>query len=89
MKGLQGGFYFHPSDEDLSPGTPEWKKPLSGRAIGYSYSGSAVASMKPAGSTPSVALPIPAFSLTFVSPSPRSCNVTIAIRITKQGTSRV
>ena len=42
MESLQGGFYFHPSDEDLSPGTPEWKKPLGGRAIGYSYSGSAV-----------------------------------------------
>jgi hypothetical protein len=23
-----GGFFFHPSDEDLSPGTPERKKPL-------------------------------------------------------------
>jgi hypothetical protein len=27
--GVGGGFFFHPSDEDLSPGTPEWKKPLS------------------------------------------------------------
>src|ERR1035437_3088545 len=26
---VQGGFYFHPSDEDLSLGTPERKKPLS------------------------------------------------------------
>jgi hypothetical protein len=26
--GVQGGFYFHPSDEDLSPGTPERKNPL-------------------------------------------------------------
>src|ERR1035437_4600321 len=27
---VQGGFYFHPSDENLSLGTPERKKPLSG-----------------------------------------------------------
>src|ERR1035437_4411165 len=26
---VQGGFYFHPGDEDLSPETPEIKKPLS------------------------------------------------------------
>jgi hypothetical protein len=41
-KSLQGGFYFHPCDEDLSQGTPEMKKPLRGRATVYSYSGSAV-----------------------------------------------
>jgi anti-sigma factor RsiW len=41
-KNFQGGFFFHPCDEDLSLGTPEMKKPLRGRAIGYSYSGSAV-----------------------------------------------
>jgi hypothetical protein len=29
---VQGGFFFHPSDKDLSPG---WKKkPLGGRAVG-------------------------------------------------------
>jgi hypothetical protein len=28
MKGVQGGFYFHPSDKDLSLGTPERKKLL-------------------------------------------------------------
>jgi hypothetical protein len=26
---VQGGFYFHPSDEDLSLETPDRKKPLS------------------------------------------------------------
>ncbi|MGA3162505.1 MAG: hypothetical protein ABSC77_14960 [Terracidiphilus sp.] len=25
---MKGGFYFHPTDEDLSAGTPEQKKPL-------------------------------------------------------------
>ncbi len=33
-KGLQGGIYFHPCDEDLSQGTPERKKPLGWRAFG-------------------------------------------------------
>jgi hypothetical protein len=28
LKIVQGGFYFHPSDKDLSLGTPERKKPL-------------------------------------------------------------
>jgi hypothetical protein len=37
------GFYFHPTDEDLSAGTPVMKKPLGGIASGYSYSGFAVA----------------------------------------------
>ena len=32
---LQGGFYFHPTDEDLSVGTPEMKKPLSNFALFY------------------------------------------------------
>jgi hypothetical protein len=53
---LKGGFYFHPSDEDLSPGAPVTtpsskdrspgastkKKPLEGSAIGYSYSDFAI-----------------------------------------------
>jgi hypothetical protein len=42
VKSLQCGLYFHPSDENLSLGTPARKKPLRGRAVGYSYSGSAV-----------------------------------------------
>ena len=28
LRAVKGGFFFHPSDEDLSPGTPERKKPL-------------------------------------------------------------
>jgi hypothetical protein len=32
-KGVQSGFYFHPTDEDLSAGTPERKKPLEGRGF--------------------------------------------------------
>jgi hypothetical protein len=31
---VQGGFYFRPSGEDLSPVTPERKKPLSGSGFG-------------------------------------------------------
>jgi hypothetical protein len=31
---VQGDFCFHPSDEDLSPGTPERKKPLEGNGFG-------------------------------------------------------
>jgi hypothetical protein len=42
VKSLQCGFYFHPKDKDLSLGTRLGKKPLRGRAVGYSYSGSAV-----------------------------------------------
>jgi hypothetical protein len=42
-KSIQGGFYFHPSDEDLSLGTPLREKPLEGFASGYTYSGSALA----------------------------------------------
>ena len=30
----QGGIYFHPRDEGLSPGTPEWKMPLEGGGFG-------------------------------------------------------
>jgi hypothetical protein len=41
--GIQGGFYFHPSDEDLSLGTSLRKKPLEGFASGYPYSGFALA----------------------------------------------
>jgi hypothetical protein len=39
----EGGFYFHPSDEDLSPGSPVRKNPLDGCAPGYSYSDFAIA----------------------------------------------
>jgi hypothetical protein len=41
-KSLKGGFYFHPSDEDLSLGTLVMKKPLEGSASGYSYSDFAI-----------------------------------------------
>jgi hypothetical protein len=34
---VKGGFYFHPGDVDLSPGTPERKKPLSIVLPEYSY----------------------------------------------------
>ena len=34
---VKGGFYFHPGDEGLSPGTPERKKPLSVVLPEYSY----------------------------------------------------
>jgi len=40
---LQGVFYIHPTDEDLSVGTPEMKKPLGGCGSGYSNCGTAVA----------------------------------------------
>jgi hypothetical protein len=33
-KSFEGGFYFHPSDLDLSLGTPDRKKPLGGLAFG-------------------------------------------------------
>jgi hypothetical protein len=46
VKILQGGFYFHPSDDDLSLVTPAMKKPLRGRVVGYCYPGSAVAQAK-------------------------------------------
>ncbi len=42
-KSLEGGFYFHPTDEDLSVGTPAGKSHLAGLLSGYSYSGSAIA----------------------------------------------
>ena len=32
-KAVQGGFYFHPTDEEQSVGTPDRKKPLSGRGF--------------------------------------------------------
>jgi hypothetical protein len=35
-KTLRGGIFFHPSDEDQSPGTPEREKPL--QFIGSDYS---------------------------------------------------
>ena len=41
-KSIQGGFFFHPSDEDLSLGTRLRKKPLEGFASGYIYSGSSL-----------------------------------------------
>jgi hypothetical protein len=31
---LEGGFHFHPSEKDLSPGTPEKKKPLAAKRSG-------------------------------------------------------
>jgi hypothetical protein len=34
VESFLGGFFFHPSDEDLSLGTPEKKKPLGGFAFG-------------------------------------------------------
>jgi hypothetical protein len=40
---MEGGFYFHPSDEDLSPGTPERKKPLSIQVSVKSRSENAIA----------------------------------------------
>jgi hypothetical protein len=40
--GVQGGRYFHPSDEDLSPGTPEKKKPLERVPPLYSNSETAI-----------------------------------------------
>lgn len=39
---IQGGFYFHPIDEDPSLGTPLREKPLEGFASGYTYSGFAL-----------------------------------------------
>jgi hypothetical protein len=47
---IEGGFYFHPSDEDLSPGTPERKKPLSVQVSVKSRSENAVAGSTEAGS---------------------------------------
>jgi len=44
-KSVNGGFYFHPTDEDLSAGTPVRKKPLGGVTSRYSYSGFAVAAL--------------------------------------------
>ena len=40
--GMRGGFSFHPTDESLSVGTPERKKPLGVMLSGYDYSGFAV-----------------------------------------------
>lgn len=40
--GVRGGFYFHPSDIDLSPRTPDRKKPLDIVLPVYSYSGFSV-----------------------------------------------
>jgi hypothetical protein len=34
LSALKGGFYFHPSDEDLSPGTPVEKKATWVRGFG-------------------------------------------------------
>jgi hypothetical protein len=34
MKGVQGGFYFHPSDKNLSLGAPERKKAAEASAFG-------------------------------------------------------
>jgi hypothetical protein len=43
---LQGGFYFHPTDEDLSVGTPKRKKPLGRIKFPYRNSESAVAALR-------------------------------------------
>src|ERR1035437_3500087 len=40
---IKGGFYFHPTDEDLSAGTPVRKNPLEDIAFVYIYSGFAIA----------------------------------------------
>jgi hypothetical protein len=40
---VKGGVYFHPTDEDLSVGTPDRKTPLGIQAPGYSNSGTAIA----------------------------------------------
>ena len=42
-RSMRGGFYLHPTDEDLSVGIPERKKPLGVLLPGYSHSGLAVA----------------------------------------------
>jgi len=42
-KSLKGGFFLHPSDEDLSPGTPAGKSQLAASLSGYSYSDFAIA----------------------------------------------
>jgi hypothetical protein len=39
---VRGGFYFHPSDEDLSLGTPEMKKPLERMLSVYIHSENAI-----------------------------------------------
>ena len=39
---MEGGFYFHPSDEDLSSGTPERKKPPERVLSVYSNSENAI-----------------------------------------------
>jgi hypothetical protein len=41
-KSREGGFYFHPSDEDLLLGTPAGKSHLAALLSGYSYSDSAI-----------------------------------------------
>jgi hypothetical protein len=42
-KSLKGGFYFHPSDNDPSLGTPAGKSHLAALLSGYSYSDFAIA----------------------------------------------
>jgi len=41
-KSLKGGFFFHPSDEDLSLGAPDGKSHLAASLSGYSYSDFAI-----------------------------------------------
>jgi hypothetical protein len=43
LEASKGGFYFHPSDKDLSLGTPEMKKPLEFMLSVYSNSENAIA----------------------------------------------
>jgi hypothetical protein len=40
---VKGGFYFHPTDKDLSAGTPERKKPLGLVLSVYTNSENAIA----------------------------------------------
>jgi hypothetical protein len=39
---MSSGFLLHPSDENLSPGTPERKKTLEGSDPLYTYSENAI-----------------------------------------------
>ncbi len=42
LSAVKGGFFFHPSDQDPSPGTPVMKKPLECVLSVYSNSETAV-----------------------------------------------
>jgi hypothetical protein len=47
LSALKGGFFFHPTGEDLSVGTPERKKPLECEVSVYSNSEIAIAARIP------------------------------------------